>query len=348
MPARNGLAKHFPSTMLLPACSFQPIRQLTHGLIMCAAVLLSSCSVIDDFLNIKPGDTKTDGSETGVIKFVAMGDTGHGNDGQYQVAQAVKNKCAQDGCDFILLLGDNIYNSGVDSVDDFQFDTKFELPYQDIDLPFYLVLGNHDYGGANSGLGYEFQKSVYQIMYTEKSEKWNMPQHYYQFIKGNATFFALDTNAQLYGLDNEQRQDVAQWLANTQTTWKIAYGHHPYKSNGPHGNAGQYDVFAGIPIANGEKVKTFAEDIWCGKVDLYISGHDHSRQWLDTDCAGTRLIVSGAGSTTTELRGNNPALFQKATLGFLYIRIEGNKLTGQFIDAHGNVEFTHGIEKSQN
>ena len=330
---------------LFPAFSFQLTRRLTHSLIISAALVTSSCSVIDDFLNIKPDYTSSDGAEPGVIKFIAMGDTGHGNDGQYQVATAVKNKCAQDGCDFVLMLGDNIYNSGVEALDDFQFDTKFELPYQDINLPFYMVLGNHDYGGANSGLGYEFKKSVYQARYTEKSTKWKMPRHYYQFTKANITFFALDTNAQLYGLDKEQRQDVSQWLSNAHTTWKIAFGHHPYKSNGPHGNAGQYDVFAGIPIASGEKVKTFAEDIWCGKVDVYLSGHDHSRQWLDTDCAGTKLIVSGAGSTTTALRGNNPALFQQATLGFLYVRIEGNKLTGQFIDAHGNIEFTHSLEK---
>ncbi len=316
------------------------------GLVLSAAVILSSCNAIDDFLNVKPGDNTTGGTETAIIKFVAMGDTGHGNEAQYQVATAVKNKCAQDGCDFVLLLGDNIYNIGVDSVDDFQFDTKFELPYQDINLPFYLVLGNHDYGGTNSGIGYEFQKSVYQIQYTEKSEKWNMPRHYYQFTKSNSTFFAMDTNAQLYGLDNEQRQDLSQWINNANTTWKIAFGHHPYKSNGPHGNAGQYHMYAGIPIISGDKVKSFAEDIWCGKADVYLSGHDHSRQWLDADCSGTKLIISGAGSSTTDLRGNNPALFQKASLGFLYVQIEGNRLTGQFIDEAGNIEFTHSLEKS--
>lgn len=307
--------------------------------------MLTACSTIDDALNIKPIDTTTDSSESGVIKFIAVGDTGMANDGQYQVANAIKNQCDQAGCDFVLLLGDNIYNSGVDSVDDFKFDSHFELPYEQIDLPFYLVLGNHDYGGASSGLGYEFQKSIYQIQYSEKSEKWNMPRHYYSFVKGNTSFYALDTNAQLYGLDTDQRQEVAQWLAGSHSTWKIAFGHHPYKSNGLHGNAGQYDLFAGIPIANGENVKSFAENIWCGKVDVYLAGHDHNRQWLDTTCAGSKLIISGAGSTTTPLRGSNPVLFQKSTLGFLYVRIEGNKLTGQFINTNGDIEFTHIIEK---
>jgi tartrate-resistant acid phosphatase type 5 len=41
---------------------------------------------------------------------------------------------------------DNFYDEGVDSLDDEQFQTKFELPYADIDFPFWVVLGNHDYG----------------------------------------------------------------------------------------------------------------------------------------------------------------------------------------------------------
>jgi tartrate-resistant acid phosphatase type 5 len=335
----------------LAFCSIRSALQLNHaigykhGVLLLCLFFLSSCSFIDNLLNIKPTDPGTSGSEAGVIKFVAIGDTGKGNDGQYQVANAIKNKCAQDGCDFVVLLGDNIYSHGVNSIDDPSFETKFELPYQDINLPFYLILGNHDYGGTDAGIGYEVYKSVYQVQYTEHSKKWNMPRHYYHFRKENITFFALDTNAQLYGLDNEQRQDVAQWLATASTPWKIAFGHHPYKSNGEHGNAGEYNLVSGIPIASGEKVKSFAEDIWCGKVDLYIAAHDHNRQWLNTDCGGTKLVISGAGADTDLLRGSNPALFQKTTLGFLYVRIEGNKLTGQFLDTKGKIEFTHVMEK---
>ncbi len=88
-------------------------------------------------------------------------------------------------------------------------------------------------------------------------------------------------------------------------------------------------------------MKSFLEDVVCGKVDLYISVHDHSQQWLDVGCKGTELVVSGAGAKTTELVGSNPNLFQTIALGFLYVVIDGNKLTAQFIDEDGVVEFTH-------
>ena len=49
------------------------------------------------------------------------------------------------GFGFVVLLGDNFYEDGVASVDDPQWQTKFEDPYANIDLPFYAVLGNHDH-----------------------------------------------------------------------------------------------------------------------------------------------------------------------------------------------------------
>lgn len=315
------------------------------SLIILIVYFCASCSFIDDIIGIEPPDDNGPDPEPNKVRFVAMGDTGKGNQGQYAVAEAVKNKCDQDGCDFVLLLGDNIYYAGVSSVTDEQFQAKFELPYKDINLPFYLVLGNHDYGGSGKGEGYEVVKSIYQIQYTEKSQKWIMPGHYYQFQKNNITLFALDSNAQLFGVAKEQQEDVSAWIKNADTQWKIAFAHHPYKSNGPHGDAGRYEGVPGVPIVSGDDVKKFADTVWCGKVDVYLSGHDHSRQWLEETCEGTQLVVSGAGASTTELPGDNPVLFQADTLGFLYVVIEDNMLDAQFIDKTGKVEFSKKLLK---
>ena len=316
---------------------------ITRYFFLLLVLLLPACNTIDETIINPDIEIGSETAEPGIVKFVALGDTGHGNDAQSQVASAIKSKCDQAGCDFVLLLGDNIYPSGVNSDDDEQFQSKFETPYAAINMPFYPVLGNHDYGASGAGL--EVQKSFYQIQYTQKSSKWVMPKHFYHFTKADVTFFALDTNAQLFNVANEQVATVPQWISDSNTTWKIAYGHHTYMSNGRHGNAGSYDNIPDDIIANGEFVKEFADNVWCGKVDLYLAGHDHSRQWLDVDCQGTSLIVSGAGSSTTALPGVNPVLFQSDELGFLYVRIEGNTLTGEFVDANGNTEFTQVITK---
>lgn len=278
------------------------------------------------------------------LRFVAMGDTGKGNQGQKDVAAAIAAHCAARGCDFVQLLGDNIYDSGVTSVDDPQWQTKFEEPYRVVSQPFYAVLGNHDYGGG--GAGTEFGKGAFEVAYTAKSMKWKMPASHYRRTVGNVDMFGLDTNLMMFNREiDKQKASLAGWLASSTVTWKIGFGHHPYLSNGKHGNAGNYDGLWFVPIAGGQGVKKFFDDNVCGKVDLYISGHDHSRQWLTDTCRGTELAVSGAGASGTDLPGRNKNRFQSKELGFLYVTIVGRTLTAEFIDKTGKTEFTRTLTK---
>ncbi len=278
-----------------------------------------------------------------VVRFVAIGDTGKGNQGQTDVGNAIAAKCALSGCDFVQLLGDNIYDSGVDSPTDPQFQTKFEQPYAAVNLPFFVVLGNHDYGG--DGAGYEFDKGQHEIDYTQISSKWTLPAAYYHHALEHVEFFAFDTNMAMYHQADDQASDFPGWIAQSTATWKIAFAHHPYLSNGPHGNAGEYEGLPFVPITNGAGVKDLADDVICGEVDFYISGHDHSLQWLQDTCAGTELIVSGGGASTTELEGDNPSYFESLSLGFLYVRIEGNSFTGEFYDTTGTLLFSRTVTK---
>lgn len=294
-----------------------------------------------------PGDGPLDGSAdalapNGPLRFIAVGDTGTGEPDQIRVANAMEAKCKVAGCDFVLLLGDNIYESGVDGVDDGQWQTKFEAPYAAIDLEFWAVLGNHDYG--HNGLGTHFSKGQNEVDYTKKSKKWKMPAAHYHVTKGPVELFALDTNLQMHNRDDAQKVEVLQWLDESKSPWKIAVGHHPYLSNGPHGNAGSYDGLLGTAF-RGDGVKEFMDEIVCGKVDLYLSGHDHNRQWLEGTCNGTELAVSGAGAKTSALEGTNPVRFQSDKLGFLYIVVDGTTLTAEFLDGDGKVEFTHQMKK---
>lgn len=278
-----------------------------------------------------------------VVRFIAIGDTGKGNDAQKKVAAAIVSTCAAKGCDFVVMLGDNIYDSGASSTMDQQFQDKFEIPYQNINLTFWVALGNHDYGGG--GAGTEYEKGDVQVEYTQHSTKWKMPAKYYRFAEKHVEFFAMDTNMQMFGLDMEQEADITAWLDESTAVWKIMLGHHPYKSNGPHGNAGNYEGTPWLPVVNGKGVKDFAEDIWCGKADVSLSGHDHNRQWLQDTCQGTELLVSGAGASTTELEGSNPAHFERDTLGFAWVEIKGRTFKAEFIDENGTVEFTRTVSK---
>ena len=283
-----------------------------------------------------------------VVRFVAFGAQGEGNQGQLDVAAAVEAKCAADGCDFVQGLGNNFYDDGVDSVTDAQFDTKFETPYASIALPFWMTLGNHDHGGNGSVI--EAGKAQHQVDYTSAtgpgvSGKWEMPATYYRRSEEHVDFVTLDTTPTIFDEAGGQATDVPAWLEQSAATWKIVVGLHGYRSNGPHGNAGSYDGVTAIPFASGEHFKDFMDANVCGEADLYLSAHDHSLQWPSETCDGTELIVSGTGSKTTTLPGSQANHFQSATLGFVYVVIRDRRLTAEFVDVDGTSLFTRSISK---
>lgn len=271
-----------------------------------------------------------------VLRFIAMGDGGVGNDTQYAVAKAVKSVCAERGCDFVLYLGDNIYNDGVSGVEDPQFQTKFEQPYAELDLIFHMVLGNHDYGE----LSLAESKAEFEVAYSEHSTKWSMPARHYTFTQEHVQFYALDTNQIMVWDRPEQQAWLDRERAASTADWHIAFGHHPYISNGQHGNAGEYEGSAYIPIASGKSMKDFMDTSICGQMNLYLSGHDHNRQWLEEQC-GTNFIVSGAAAKTSGLVGREtPTHFEDdRKAGFLWVEIEGNTLTGVFYDQDASVDY---------
>ena len=289
------------------------------------------------------GRAAVDAGPPPVVTFAALGDTGKLNAGQRQIAATLAKVCAERGCDFVALLGDNLYESGATSVTDPIFQDRFETIYAGTPAPFWVVLGNHDYGG--NGAGNEFFKGQVEVDYTARSSKWHLPARSWHQTFKHVELFGLDTNASLYKLDGTQGSDVAAWMAASTATWKIALGHHPYLSNGPHGNAGGYDGDPGYPDGYGVEVKRLLEGSVCGKAQLYLCGHDHSRQWLSDTCKGTELAVSGAGSVGTVLPGSDASRFQSVGLGLLYVRVEGNTLTAEFLDADGKVEFTRTLSR---
>ena len=312
----------------------------------------------------EPVDTEPPDPYPGTIRIIAMGDAGTGSDKQIAVGEQIATYCARSDrpCDLVLYLGDNVYNSGVEAVDDDLWDTHFEIPYANVDLPFWAVLGNHDLGGDGLGLDLDPYKAQYQIDRSDVSTKWNMPSEFYQVPRSAlpagapVDLFGLNTTDIFFTSVNlfssgDQRNWLSGALSASPVPWKIAYGHHPYKSNGKHGNAGSYeglsdslDWLPGNAIVRGAEVETFFKDHVCGKADIYLSGHDHNRQWIGSDC-GTVFVVSGAGAKTTdkERDDNSPAFENYSVPGFLWMELTSTTLTAYMVDMDGTEHgpYTH-------
>jgi hypothetical protein len=258
--------------------------------------------------------------------------------------------CEKQGCDFVVLLGDNFYPSGVESTADPLWETSFVEPYKELKVPFYAVLGNHDYGG--NGAGTDLSRGSHQVAYSKVNPKWRMPSTHHSWRAAHAEFFAADTNRSMFRLDGEVREDFKKWFGASTADWKIAFGHHPYRSNGRHGNAGEYDGRPMVPIANGEGVKGFIEEHICGRADVYLAGHDHVLEWLSTTCGregsttSTELLISGGGAGPTHFGPEKtPYYWHSAELGFAYVSIVGNRLTASYYNAEAVQLFSRTVAR---
>ena len=221
------------------------------------------------------------------MKCYILGDMGSGEPSQYKVADALHKNIGNKKT-FICGLGDNIYENGVTCVDDEQFNEKFEKPYEKIsdDIPFYMCLGNHDYGYSNKSLN-PVKNAECQIKYSKKSKKWKMPNKYYSFKKGDVEFFVLDTNLDMMEPNeiSKQLNDMKNKIKKSKAKWKIVYGHHTWRSNAGHGNAE-------------DELEQFLRELFhVSPFDLYMCGHDHNKQLMDLTIDGKQLtlIVCGTG-----------------------------------------------------
>lgn len=390
----------------------KPIQQFSIGLLVAALAACSGSSNKGAAQLAGPNTTQPDINnpdttpvvqpgtvDANRVRFLVVGDAGSGTDAQMAVGAAMADVCEEkgratgdeslsradairQGCQFVLGLGDNIYEEGTTSAKDPQFFDKFERAYLGFphDLPFFMVSGNHDNSGFFGGDGAGNERGENQVYYTyadidetgknasnpRKTPRWQMPSRYFSFTAGGTQakpllqFFALDSNQiaggfpdaspeysySTYGL--RQLNWLNNGIAENKARMTFAFAHHPYLSNGEHGDAGNYDdLFFGqtgtstssplapslqaalLPVLAGQRYKDFLEEAVCDKVDVYLSGHDHDLQWLTStpSCGKTEFIVSGAGGKSRSAgdESRNLARLQRyEQYGFFWIEVSAS------------------------
>lgn len=196
----------------------------------------------------------------GSLRFAVVGDTGTGTDKQQQLADVMVRYRAAFPFEFVLLTGDNMY--GAEGAQDYK--AKFEDVYKkllDDKVKFYAALGNHD----------ESNQRLYELFNMNGEE-------YYNFKKGNVSFYALNSNY----MDKKQVKWLEEKLAADTTTWKIAFFHHPpYSSGGKHGSS--------------TEVREVVEPIFVKYgVDVVLNGHEHFYERIKPQ-KGVHYFISGAG-----------------------------------------------------
>jgi 3',5'-cyclic AMP phosphodiesterase CpdA len=237
------------------------------------------------------------------VKFVAMGDNGTGDRGQYEVAAQMVTQHGRFPFDMVIMLGDNMYGSQQPR----DFVTKFETPYKpllDAGVKFYAALGNHD-NQTN-----RFYKP------------WNMNgERYYSYSKKNAKFFVLDSDY----MDPKQLQWIENELKSSRDDWKIAYFHHPlYSSGGRHGS--EVDL------------RVILEPLFTRYgVNVVYSGHDHIYERLKPQ-KGIYYFVSGSAGQLRSgdlKKSDATAAGYDQDMSFMMNEIDGDDLYFQVITRAG-------------
>ena len=274
------------------------------------------------------------------LNFVAIGDWGrNGEYHQNEVAKQMGIWAATNPNKFIVSVGDNFYPKGVVSEHDPLWHYSFENVYTAHSLQddWYPVLGNHDWGTDPDA----------QVRYSKISRRWNMPALYYSKEvnidkqSGKVLFVFIDTQPIVYDFKEREPEKQLAWIdetlknASADVKWKIVIGHHPAYTVGP--RIKNYDTL--------EIRKSLTGILNKHKVDLYLSGHEHSLQHLKPE-GFTHQFISGAGSELTEVTAGIPyCRFQASEHGFMYFSINSKKIRVSAINDSGTVLYQTELSK---
>lgn len=265
------------------------------------------------------------------LTFLAVGDAGTGEEPQKVVAAGMSRVASARSAQFVLYLGDNFYETGVSSAADPLWKTAFEDIYTQpsLQIPFYAVLGNHDYYGNEEA----------ELEYALTHPRWKMPSRYYTFSAGispgdSVQFFALDTEMQLDEKSDEAKNQLI-WLdaelKKSKALWKVVFGHHPVRSNGDHGDTGELVAL----------LKPILEK---NKVTVYFCGHDHHLELIKPE-NGVPYVVTGAGGRHRDVTWRKNTKFATTNYGFVSAEVTASQFLLVFHGRFGNAIYAEVIGK---
>lgn len=262
------------------------------SLLLFCVLACSSCTDTRPFLRYR--DPVLRGNPTGrpdgadVLTFYVLGDWGTGNANQQAVADALSKNLrtvppGRQVRPFVLELGDNAYQHGlatgwdnpevVERLRATFGDVYSEVKYQDKDVTFHVVAGNHDHAGKAGG-----KKAHGDVIHQETTAERIYPnweyypidparnsdtddqKNYDDLLNENILdvtipqvisidggdklldVFAIDSQVFLDLYDRKETaliskhwQHLQQLVSRSTAPWKMLIGHHPVKSHGKHG-----------------------------------------------------------------------------------------------------------------
>ncbi|MBI2058868.1 MAG: metallophosphoesterase family protein [Nitrospirae bacterium] len=225
------------------------------------------------------------------VRFLVMGDYGSGSLPQVMVRDQMLDYL--DRTDLILTTGDNAYSAGAYV----EFQKKvFEIyPSLFARIPVFPSIGNHDFASSAA------QPYLDNFFLPENAWRETDRERYYSFDWGPLHVTVLDSEYALYGIRDEETDDMVDWLeadlSTTNRPWKIVTFHQPGHTNNPKRSPNPIVVLKIVPVL--EKFR----------VPLVLSGHEHFYERFHPILKGQRATTSEGGVTYLTSGGGGASLY---------------------------------------
>ena len=275
------------------------------------------------------------------LNFYLANDLGrNGYYDQKPIAELMGRMAEAIDIEFVVAAGDVHHFEGVRSVDDPLWMTNYELIYShpDLMLPWYPVLGNHEYRGNTQAV----------IDYSNVSARWQMPARYYTKVmeEDGATvrLVMVDTAPLLdkYRKDTEKYPDAAAqdmeaqlaWVDSVLTVakedWVLVVGHHPIYAYTDKSESERTDLQ--------KRLDTILRKH--GNVDFYLCGHIHNFQHIRKEGSDIDYVVNTSGSLSRDVEPTDGTVFCSSATGFSLITVDKHEIDLYMMDKDGNVIHT--------
>lgn len=275
------------------------------------------------------------------LNFYLANDLGrNGYYDQKPIAELMGKMAEAIDIEFVVAAGDVHHFEGVRSVHDPLWMTNYELIYShpDLMLPWYPILGNHEYRGNTQAV----------IDYSGISARWQMPARYYTKVmeEDGATIrlVMIDTPPLLdkYRKDTEKYPDASKqdidkqlvWLDSVLTSskedWVIVVGHHPIYADTDKNESERADMQ--------KRVDSILRKH--GNVDMYVCGHIHNFQHIRKPDSQIDYVVNTSGSLAREVKPIEGTQFCSNATGFSLITVDKKELCLYMMDKEGKVLHT--------
>lgn len=275
------------------------------------------------------------------INFYLANDLGrNGYYDQKTIAELMGQMAEDVDIEFVVAAGDIHHFEGVRSINDPLWMTNYELIYShpDLMIPWYPILGNHEYRGNTQAV----------IDYSNVSARWRMPNRYYTRVEENdgvtVRLVMVDTAPLLdkYRKDTEKYPDACKqdmnkqlaWIDSVLTVakedWVLVVGHHPIYADTDKSESERTDLQKRLDSI----LRKHAN------VDMYLCGHIHNFQHIRKSGSNIDYVVNTSGSLSRKVKPVDGTQFCSDESGFSLITVSKKELNLYMMNKEGNILHT--------